>query len=176
MLSAETATGRYPARTVEVMASICVEAELSPGYPENTVTFSDLAPDFASAIAHAAADAAAILELELVVAFTESGSTARLAAKYRPGAPIVAFTPHEPTYNRCALLWGVTPLRFPTLSSTDKMITEASSRLLARGMVEPGDWVAMIAGIPPNQRASTNLLKLHIVGADSAGLPGASDT
>jgi pyruvate kinase len=175
MLSAETAAGKYPARAVKVMASICLEAEASPGYPENTVMFADLEPDFASAIAHAAADAAAILDLKLVVAFTESGSTARLAAKYRPEAPIVAFSPHQPTYNRLALEWGVTPLRFPTLSSTDKMIAEAARQLLERGMVADGDWVAMIAGIPPNQRASTNLLKLHVVGADAAGIPGAAE-
>jgi pyruvate kinase len=174
MLSAETAAGRYPVRAVETMAAVCLEAEASPGYPENTVIFSDLRPDFASAIAHAAADSAAILDLKMVVAFTESGSTARLVAKYRPEAPIVAFTPHEPTYNRLALVWGVTPMRFPTLESTDKMIVEAGARLLDRGMVEAGDWVAMIAGIPPNQRASTNLLKLHVIGSGSDGIPGSA--
>lgn len=172
MLSAETAAGRYPVRAVEVMGAICREAEASPGYPENTVVFADLEPDFASAIAHAAADAAAILDLRLVVAFTESGSTARLAAKYRPEAPIVAFSPNESTLNRLAVLWGVTPMRFPTLASTDQMITEAGRRVVERGLAEPGDWVAMIAGIPPNQRASTNLLKLHVIGSGSEGAPG----
>ena len=106
------------------------------------------------------------------MAFTESGSTARLVAKFRPTAQIVAFTPHEQTFNRLSLAWGVTPLRFPTLESTDEMIEEAGRLLLERGMVKPGDWVAMAAGIPPNQLASTNLLKLHVIGSGSEGLPG----
>ena len=172
MLSAETAAGRYPVRAVETMAAVCLEAEASPGYPEKTLASPDFEPSFASAIAAAAADAASILGLDMIVAFTESGSTARLVAKYRPAAQIVAFTPHEPTFNRLAMVWGVTPLRFPTLESTDEMIEEAGRRLLDRGMVEPGDSIAMAAGIPPNQQASTNLLKLHVVGAGSGGLSG----
>lgn len=174
MLSAETATGKYPVRSVETMAAVCLEAEASPGYPEKTVAFSDLERSFASAIAHAAVDTATNLGLEMIVAFTESGSTARLVAKYRPAATIVAFTPQEATFNRLALVWGVTPMRFPTLESTDAMIEEAERRLLERGMVEPEDWLAMAAGIPPNQQASTNLLKLHVVGSGSDGLPGSS--
>jgi pyruvate kinase len=172
MLSAETAAGSYPVRTVSTMAAVCVEAERSPGYPMSVV--GTRRSSFAAAIAEAAANSAASLELGLIVAFTESGSTARLISKHRPAAQIVAFSPHEPTYHRLAMVWGVTPLPFPELSSTDEMIEEASRILLERGMVHPGDWVAMAAGIPPNQQASTNLLKLHVVGADSNGLPGAS--
>lgn len=110
MLSAETAAGAYPVRSVSTMAAVCVEAERSPGYPRSVAT--DARPSFASAIAEAAANAAASLDLEMIVAFTESGSTARLVALHRPSAQIVAFTPHEPTYNRLAMVWGVTPLRF----------------------------------------------------------------
>ncbi len=172
MLSAETAVGEYPVRSVETMAAVCLEAEASPDYPEKALAFSDLEPSFASAIAEATADAATNLRLALIVAFTESGSTARLVAKFRPTAQIVAFTPHEQTFNRLALAWGVTPLRFPTLESTDEMLEEAGRLLLERGMVKPGDWVAMAAGIPPNQLASTNLLKLHVIGSGSEGLPG----
>jgi len=172
MLSAETATGKYPVRAVRTMAAVCVEAEASPDYPASTAIVSEAEPSFASAIAQAASDAATSLGLELIVAFTESGSTARLVADYRPEAAIVAFTPQEATFNRLALVWGVTPLRFPTLESTDEMIEEAERQLLERGMVKAGDWMAMAAGIPPNQQASTNLLKLHVVGSGSDGLPG----
>jgi len=174
MLSAETAVGEYPVRAVETMAAICLEAEASPGYPEATVAFSSLERSFVTAIAHAATDAAANLGLEMIVAFTESGSTARFVAKFRPAATIIAFSPRETTFNRLALVWGVTPMRFPTLDSTDAMVEEAGRTLLERGMVQPGDWVAMVAGIPPNQQASTNLLKLHVIGSGSDGLPGST--
>jgi pyruvate kinase len=172
MLSAETAAGNYPIRSVRTMAAVCLEAEASPGYPESTAAAEDLENSFASAIAHAVADASTSLSLELVVAFTESGSTARMVSHFRPAASIVAFTPQESTYHRLAIVWGVTPLRFPTLDSTDAMIEEAARLLLERGMVEPGDSLAMAAGIPPNQQASTNLLKLHVVGSGANGIPG----
>ena len=172
MLSAETATGMYPVRAVRTMAAVCLEAEASPDYPASTAIVSDAQPSFASAIAQAASDAATSLGLELIVAFTESGSTARLIADYRPGAAIIAFTPQESTFNQLALVWGVTPLRFPVLKSTDKMIQEAERQLLERGMARAGGWMVMAAGIPPNQQASTNLLKLHVVGSGSDGLPG----
>ncbi|HLE39711.1 MAG TPA: pyruvate kinase [Acidimicrobiia bacterium] len=165
MLSAETAVGKYPVRTIEVMARICTEAERSPGYPAR-VTAGFLADDvpFPTAIAQAVADTANILRLGTVVAFTESGNTARLVSRYRPNSRIVAFTPSADTFHRLAIVWGVTPLLFPRYASTDEMIAQAERVLLEQGLVASGEWVAMVAGIPPNQQASTNLLKLHVVG------------
>ena len=118
---------------------------------------------FPTAIAQAAADTANTLRLGTVVAFTESGNTARLVSRYRPNSRIVAFTPSADTYHRLAIVWGVTPLLFPRYASTDEMISRSERVLLDKGLVAPGEWVAMIAGIPPNQQASTNLLKLHVV-------------
>ena len=165
MLSAETAVGKYPVRVIEVMAGICTEAERTPGYPAR-VSHTFLADDipFPTAIAQAAADTANQLGLGIVVAFTESGNTARLVSRYRPNSRIVAFTPSGATYRQLAAVWGVTPLLFPRYDSTDEMIAHAEELLLTGGLVAAGEWVAMIAGIPPNQQASTNLLKLHVVG------------
>lgn len=173
MLSAETAVGRYPVRTIKVMADICGEAELSPGYPA-PAALGPVAGDnpFSRAIAHALADTAESLDLHTVVAFTESGNTARLVSRYRPNSRIVAFSPVVETINRLAIVWGVTPMMFPRRESTDEMIDAAERILLERGIVAPGDWVAMAAGIPPNQQASTNLLKLHVIGSEAAGIPG----
>lgn len=173
MLSAETAIGRYPERAVEAMAAICLEVESSPHYRGGPdVQFVEAeALGFPSAIAKACADTADALHLQTVVAFTESGNTALLVSKYRPLARIVAFTPEERTYHRMALLWGVTPLRFPRLQSTDDMIFAAERVLRERSIVEDGEWVAMTAGIPPNQRSSTNLLKLHVIGMGAGGVP-----
>lgn len=165
MLSAETAIGAYPVRTIEVMARICTEAERTPGYPARVT--SGFLPDdlpFPTAIAQAAADTANALRLGTVVAFTESGNSARLVSRFRPNSRIVAFSPSTDTLHRLAVVWGVTPLLFPRYASTDEMIFEAERRLLELGMVSPGEWVAMVAGIPPNHQASTNLLKLHVVG------------
>ncbi|MDX1690495.1 MAG: pyruvate kinase [Acidimicrobiia bacterium] len=172
MLSAETAVGKYPVRTIEVMAAICCEAESSPTYPAGGhVDFVGPDSSFASAIAQATADTANALDLATVVAFTESGSTAQLVSKYRPRARIVGFTPNEATYRRMAIMWGVTPVMFPRLDSTDAMIFTAEATLLEMGVVEDREPIAMAAGIPPNIKASTNLLKLHVVGDGAVGMP-----
>jgi pyruvate kinase len=167
MLSAETAIGRYPVRVIEVMAAICREAEASPDYPVSPPSrVIEGENPFPAAIARAVADTAAALRLRTVVAFTESGTTARLVALRRPNARIVAFTPSRRIRDQLAMVWGVTPVLFPRLDSTDEMIAEAEHLLLDMGIVEGGEAVAMAAGIPPNQQASTNLLKLHVIGAD----------
>ena len=166
MLSSETAVGKYPSRAVQAMSKICQEAEASPDYgrgPE--IHFLEDRARFASATAQACVDAAENLDLRAIVAFTESGSTARLISKYRPRTDIVAYTPHEGTYRRMALYSGVTPLRFGAVDSTDQMISYAEKNLLEMGIVETGDGVVMAAGIPPNQAATTNLMKLHSIGS-----------
>jgi pyruvate kinase len=167
MLSAETAIGEYPVRSVEVMAAICREAEATPGYPEREKGFIGPELSFASATAQAVAEAAESLDMETVVAFTESGGTARLISKYRPRARIIGFTPNEATLRRMAVMWGVEPQAFRRLKSTDEMIAHAERALVELGIATPGDRVAMAAGIPPNRRASTNLLKLHLIGETS---------
>jgi pyruvate kinase len=172
MLSAETAIGRYPVRAVEAMARICVEAEQVPATLDAPLAAHHDSTSFAAAIAAATAEAADALRLNTVVAFTESGSTARLVSKERPAARIVAFTPAPETYRRMALLRGVYPVMFQRLASTDEMIAEAERMLLDMGIVERGEWIAMAAGIPPNRQASTNLLKLHVVGDVGGGVPG----
>jgi len=176
MLSAETAVGKYPHKAVEAMALICVEAEQSPDYgrgPE--IHFLEDAARFASAIAQACVDAAANLDLRAIVAFTESGSTARLISKYRPRAAIYAYTPEPETYRRMALYAGVTPHMFERVESTDEMIRHAEGHLLAEGHVNLGDGVVMAAGIPPNISASTNLMKLHTIGSSTTGVPGGGE-
>jgi pyruvate kinase len=172
MLSAETAIGEYPVRAVRAMDIICREAEASPEYmraPE--VSMLADRSRFGSATAQASVDTADRLGLDTIVAFTESGTTARLLGKYRPRADVYAFTPNESTYRQMAVYGGVTPLRFERVSSTDKMINYAERHLLAGGIVEIGDGLVMVAGIPPNQRASTNLMKLHEVGSSTLGVP-----
>lgn len=166
MLSGETAAGRYPIKAVEYMDRICreAEAERASGASEDSVDFMTSQKTFASATALAAVDAARNLDLDTIVAFTESGSTARLLSKYRPDARIVAFTAEERILRRMALYWGVQPETVDRRDSTDLMIATAEKFLEKNHICEPGDGVVMVAGIPPNQQASTNLMKLHRIG------------
>ena len=85
-----------------------------------------------------------------------------------------AFTPIPSTYRKMAMLAGVTPMMLTRVQSTDDMISLAESELVRRGLAEDGDGVVMVAGIPPNQSASTNLMKLHVVGSGDVLHPDAA--
>jgi pyruvate kinase len=166
MLSAETAIGDFPTRAVKLMASICAEAERSPSFGRAT-EISNLSEGaaFASATAEASVDTADRLGLDTIVAFTESGTTARLLSKYRSRADVYAFTPVVSTYRQMAIYGGVRPMLIDRVHSTDDMIAAAETELLSRGLVKKGDGLVMVAGVPPNQSASTNLMKLHKAGS-----------
>jgi len=167
MLSGETAIGRFPARTVEMMDSICREAER--GTSEVVSTDSRHLPEelaFAAATAGAAVEAARSLGVRTIVAFTETGRTAQLISKRRPQAQIHALTPNPHVYRQMALLWGVEPLLVDRLGSTDEMLRTVDRQLQRRGDRREGETVVIVAGVPPNRRASTNLMKLHRIGAE----------
>lgn len=169
MLSAETAVGRHPVRVIEVMSSICREAEL---YRDAHLASSEevhflesyLASTFASATAKAATEAARDLGFSTIAAFTESGGTAQLLSKYRPSADIMVFAPDPRVRRRMALYWGVTPIPFKPRESTDLMFAAAEKYLEKAGICERGEGVVMVAGVPPNRQAATNLVKLHVIG------------
>ena len=104
------------------------------------------------------------------MAFTESGNTARLLSKYRPESAIVAFSPNWTTRNRMALFWGVAPHDFEREIYTDNEIASAAAILAEENIADLGETVVMVAGVPPNVRAATNLLKVHVVGELPGGL------
>jgi pyruvate kinase len=172
MLSGETAVGDYPVQAVAAMASICVAVE------EGTLSMRDRhaipfvgdGNTVASAVSQAATEIAANLGAQTIVAFTETGNTARLLSKYRPEARIVAFTPNDVTLRQMALYWGVSPHRFERRKYTDEEIASAAEILEREGVVSKGDRVVMVAGVPPNVQAATNLVKVHVVGELSRGL------
>jgi pyruvate kinase len=167
MLSAETAIGQFPFKAVEAMDATCRNVESDPRYRSQRGRIDDTDAPFATAIARSAVGAAESLGIETIVAFTESGNTARLLSKFGPSARIVAFTPETATYRRMALYSGVAAVMIDRLESTDDMIELASTALLERDLAASGEPVVIVAGVPPNVRASTNLIKLHIVGSES---------
>ncbi len=172
MLSGETAVGDYPIESIRAMADICqaVEDGTLSSRGDRPIPFVGDGNQVASAVAQAATQVAVHVGAETIVAFTESGNTARLISKYRPEARIVAFSPNDVTRNRMALYWGVTAHDFTRAKYTDDEIANASAILQKEDMVRIGDVIVMVAGVPPNIRASTNLVKVHVVGELSGGL------
>ncbi len=171
MLSGETAVGDYPAQTVAAMAEICrvVEEDTLSNRGDHPVPFVGNGNTVASAVAQAATEVAINLGAKAIVAFTESGNTARLISKYRPEGRIVAFSPNESTLSRMALFWGVSPHEFERREYTDDEMAAASEILEREGMAREGDTVVMVAGVPPNVQASTNLLKVQVIGEVPGG-------
>jgi pyruvate kinase len=160
MLSAETSAGRHPLASVKMMDRIIRKTESTiravPSYLAGN--------SHSEAVAAAASRAAESIGAKYVVAFTQSGYSARLLSKERPAVPIVAFTPSEDVCRRMALTWGVIPLRVRELTSTDPVLKEVEKTLLKEGLAKKGDHVVITASVPIDRRGKTNMLKLHRVG------------
>ena len=162
MLSAETATGRYPVESVKMMDRIIREAEASVTEyvrPHRRALLS-LAETTAELICHASEE----LSMKVIAVFTESGSTARLISKHRPRPPIIAFSRSQETRRQVTLLWGVLPRKTEPLRDIDDMADITERRLLEEGLVRQGDLVGMVAGTPLGVGGTTNFMKFHIIG------------
>ncbi|PYN98814.1 MAG: pyruvate kinase [Candidatus Rokuibacteriota bacterium] len=165
MLSAETATGRYPVEAASVMARIAERAERAAMKSEIRWRRQErVGVGFPEAISDAAAAAARVLGVRAIVAFTQSGFSARLISQERPDVPIIALTPFVEVQRRLALSWGVSSRLIRKVETTDEMIEEVEATLLGDGSVRMNDVLVIISGSPMWVTGTTNLLKLHRVG------------
>jgi pyruvate kinase len=162
MLSAETASGKYPVETVETMARIAFYTEQNYGFSAPARVTGGTASMVARSLARVASTVAEELDCRLIVAFTESGATARLLSAFRPRVPIVGITPHEGAFNRLALWWGVLPLRSRFIPTTDEMIVRGEELLKQKRLVESGQTVLMLAG-QSQTAGATNMLRVHTI-------------
>ncbi len=160
MLSAETAVGHDPVAAVATMARIVEEAERSP--PARVRPALD-GTEVSPGIAAAAVEAARSVGARVIVAYTESGYTARLVAAFRPPVPILALTPNERVVHQLALAWGMEAHRVPRLRSTDAVMSRARAEVRRRGLADPGQRMAIVAGVPLNEPGNTNVLTVQPV-------------
>jgi len=185
MLSGETAAGQYPIEACATMAKIAyrTDLEMAESPPaERMVRLRTVnlqhngrrrpteAPDHnihADAIGQAVCRMASSLHARRIVCFTTSGYTAAAIARYRPPVPISALTNSDVTWRRCAVIWGVRAEVVEHSDDLDVMIARAEEHLVARGVVDPGDTVILVAGTPFVEGGRTNLLKLHTISGGS---------
>ncbi|MEV8116441.1 pyruvate kinase [Streptomyces xiamenensis] len=169
MLSGETSVGRYPIETVRTMSRIVTAAEeevLARGLvPLEEATKPRTQ---GGAVARAAAEIGDFLGATLLVAFTQSGDTARRLSRYRSPIPVIAFTPDPATHAQLTLTWGVETYLVPTVRSTDEMVSQMDEQLLRIGRCAKGEIVVVTAGSPPAMAGTTNLVRVHHVGEDDA--------
>ncbi len=163
MLSGETSIGIDPPNVVRTMSRIVehVEDEALDKLPP-----LDYEPkgSTARALTRAAVEVAAGVGAKYLIAFTETGASARMMARHRPQVPLLAFTQNPSVRSLLSVVWGMETFLVPGVKHTDDMVQQVDTALLALGRVQPGDKVIIIAGVPPGVPGTTNGMRVHMVG------------
>ena len=171
MLSGETSIGKYPDRAVDVMRKVALETESYLDHDRILVEkglSSEQQTD--DAISFAAANIANQMSAGAIVAFTESGGTARRVSRYRPRPPILALTPHESVQRELTLSWGVNPIIMePPLTNLENLFDEAEEQAVSSESLADGDKLVLTAGTPLGVPGSTNFLYVMNISADGEG-------
>jgi pyruvate kinase len=166
MLSEETASGRFPVEAAATMRRIADDTESAFPFEQWIRRFEDRSlQSMPEAVAGAACELAEHIGAGVIVAWTESGATARLVAKHRPRRPILALSTRPEAARRLALVWGVEPLVVEGGASTDAMLERAPALAVAHGLLRPGEPAVITAGIPIGVAGSTNLIKAAVAKA-----------
>lgn len=165
MLSGETAAGKYPVEALQAMVKICLSTEANINYAnrmkKRTVMVN---PDVTSAIAHATCTTAMELNAAAIITVSNSGRTARMVSKYRPGVPIIGCSVNPYVCRHMNLSWGVTPIQVELQETTDELFDHAVDQAEKMGMVQPGELVVLTAGVPLGVSGTTNLIKVQVAG------------
>ena len=165
MLSGETAIGRYPGRTVRMMARIATETENSPFMKYNIQYRKDYRDLVTHAVAQASVNILHEVNAKAIVTFSLTGKTSKLISKQRPTNPVYAFSPSRKIYNRLSLVWGVTPLLISPINDT-KRIIEAGEKIIIRNkFAKKNDLMIIVTGLALKS-GSTNLIKIHTIGKE----------
>ncbi|WP_342117933.1 pyruvate kinase [Pseudoduganella sp. OTU4001] len=173
MASAETASGKYPVETVEMMAAICTEAESSEYNKQEADFLNARFTRIDQSIAYGALFTAHHLRVKAIVALTESGSTALWMSRHNIDTPIIALTPSTITQRKLALYRNVRTHQLMQDAPTDVVLRAAEDLLVKQGIAEKGDMIVVTWGAPMGKVGGTNALRIVKVGefthrADSA--------
>lgn len=165
MLSGETAAGLYPVESVETMHRIAETTEAALNHKQIVSNRrKEKESNMTEAIGQAVAYTALNLRVQAILAPTESGHTAKMISKYRPGSPVIAVTSTARTARKLTLIWGVQPIVGTRVESTDEMLEVAVEEALKHGLIKHGDLVIITAGVPVGEAGTTNLMKLRVIG------------
>ena len=171
MLSGETSVGEFAIEAVQTMARIIQKTE--EGGLDRIRPIKTAPRTKGGAITKAATEVGAIVDAKYLVAFTQSGDSARRMSRLRSPIPILAMTPELGTYNRLALTWGVESMLTPIVGATDQMVKLVDTVLIDSGRAQLGDQVMIVAGSPPGIPGSTNAMRVHRVGDAVGGVAAA---
>ncbi len=165
MLSGETAAGKYPVESVEMMNLIAMTTEKSLDHDfvlENRT--KSISMSITEAISQSVTRSAANLGVSAIITPTTSGHSAKVIAKYRPKAPIIAVTFSNHVFRKLSLVWGVQPVLGPETYSTDELLDISVEKGLETNLFRHGSKVIITAGVPVGVQGTTNLMKVHVIG------------
>lgn len=168
MLSGETSVGDFAIQAVQTMARIIERTEEAmldqiPPLKHNPKTKG-------GAITKAAVEVGEIVGAQFLVAFTQSGDSARRMSRLRSSIPILALTPEKAVYNQLALSWGIESMITLSVDHTDEMVKQVDALLLESNRVQAGEYVIIVAGSPPGIPGSTNAMRVHRLGDAISGV------
>jgi pyruvate kinase len=168
MLSGETSVGEHPALVIETMSRIIEHIEeqaLDQLPPLVDSRFGSTARSLTRAAVQVAIDSGATH----LIAFTETGMSARLVSRWRPPTRILAFTPNPRVRSQLSLVWGVETFLVPQVAHTDDMVVQVDKALLDIGRATIGEKVVIVAGVPPGVPGTTNGMRVHKIGMAGVG-------
>jgi len=166
MLSGETAAGKYPVESLQMMARIAQKAEENTDYARRFATRRRTTPSLSitNAISHATCTTAHDLGASAIVSITKSGHTARMVSKFKPACAIIGIT-HSPKMRRqLALSWGIYPFIIGKEKNTDILFSKATEKALETGIIRNRDIIVLTAGVPTWVSGTTNIMKVEVAG------------
>jgi len=161
MLSAESAAGAYPVEAVQTMNEVAIEVEADPTYAQIIAASRSVKGHSVNdGIVAAAREIAETTDIKAICCFTQSGTTALLTARERPGVPIIAMTSQRGTARRLALSWGCNCIMTPELERFKDAVVSAARAARAGGFADESDQIVVTAGVPFNVPGTTNILRV----------------
>ncbi len=161
MLSAESAAGDYPIEAVSTMQDVARKVETDPEYRKMIdASRTNAKPSIATAITSAAREVADAVDVKAICCFTHSGTTARLASRERPSAPIVVLTPFRKTARQLTMCWGLHCVVSESVERFKMAVISAARATKALGLADENDRIAVTAGVPFNKPGTTNILRV----------------
>ena len=157
LVTGETAVGKFPDKVIEVLKKVIIETE-------KTIDFNSILQPIghehhtADAISHATCQIANDMNINIILSLTHSGSTARMIARYKPSANIIALTPVEKTYRQLSIIWGVTPKMIKEYSRSDDIPSVSAKFIDGNNILKNGDKYVVTGGVPVGIAGTTNFV------------------
>ncbi len=171
MLSGETAAGKYPVESVEMMTKIIEETENDINYKVrfDEETWKLIDSTVLNAISEVAVIASFKIDSKAIVVPTRTGNSARIISSFRPSCPIIAVVMNDTLERQLNISWNIRPRKMAFISNQKKLLERVMVKALGTNLVKDGDQIILTAGLPTGSAGKTNMIKLHRIGDEVIG-------